>query len=139
MFRQDSFSSLGFAFNEGAQAGVGRISLGARGVLWASKWGELSFAPEFFFPSPSEEEYSGSDSPAILPRVIGQIKAVEWLRFHTDVGYDWDFEVAELRRFVWNVGASIPTRRFNVDFGVGGSEFDVPIRWTPSRAEAQFS
>jgi hypothetical protein len=50
-----------------------------------------------------------------------------------DAGYDYDFEEGELRRFVWNGGASVPVARWlTFDFGAGGSIFDVPIRWTPS-------
>jgi hypothetical protein len=49
-----------------------------------------------------------------------------------DAGYDYDFDEATLRRFVWNGGASVPVGRWvTFDFGAGGSIFDVPIRWTP--------
>src|SRR5262249_15695617 len=49
---------------------------------------------------------------------------------------DYDFDVAELRRFVWDVGTSVAWNRFSVDVGVGGPKFDEGIQWTPSTARA---
>jgi hypothetical protein len=134
--RTETFDDLGFDFNSGTHGGLGRVSIGAKGIAYAGKWARLALAPELFLPSPNECEFAGPDSVAVLPRVIGQLNAADFLRFHIDVGYDHDFDSAELRRFVWNVGASIPHERFSVDFGVGGSEFEQGIRWTPSVAES---
>jgi hypothetical protein len=63
--------------------------------------------------------------------------ATDWLNLHVDVGYDYDFEEAELRRFVWNTGAVFPGRRVAVDLGVGGSQYDESIQWTPSLAHGR--
>jgi hypothetical protein len=54
------------------------------------------------------------------------------LTLHTDLGYDYNFDVAELRRFVWNVGVSLPFSGATTDFGVGGSEYNKAVRWTPT-------
>lgn len=125
-------------FQDGLNAGVGRISIGAKTVLYSNERYQLAFSPEFFFPSPNEDELAGSDSAAILPRLVGQMKVTEWLRMHADIGYDYDFDQAELRRLTWNSGASVPFiligMPVTIDFGVGGSEFDEGIEWTPSHA-----
>jgi len=142
------------AFNEGTSVGVGRISIGAKAVLYSGKWLDLAFSPEFFFPSPSEDQFAGSASAAILPRVVAQAKFANPLRLHVDAGYDYDFDHDELRRFTWNAGASLPLAfsipialddkppaspefpvlHALVDFGLGGSKFNQGIQWTPDRA-----
>ena len=55
---------------------------------------------------------------------------------HLDVGYDYDFDVDELRRFVWDVGLSFPLAFGTFDVGVGGSKYAAPIEWTPSGTRA---
>jgi hypothetical protein len=130
----NSFSSLGFDFNDGTHAGVGRISVGGKAVVYDNDVVAVAFAPEFFCNSPSEAQFAGSNSPAILPRAIGQVKAATHLRLHADVGYDYDFNTSELRRFVWNTGISVPLVNWTFDLGVGGSKFDTSIRWTPTTA-----
>jgi hypothetical protein len=134
--RSDSFSSLGFDFLSDASPGVGRISVGGKFLFLTTRYLLAAFSTEFFAPSPNEAEYAGSASPAILPRLIAQVPLHKYFRLHMDAGYDYDFDQAELRRFVWNGGASVPIGRWvSVDFGAGGSIFDVPIRWTPSLTE----
>jgi hypothetical protein len=141
-YRNQSFTALGFDFNDGTHAGVGRISLGGKAMLYSAEWIRLAFMTELFFPSPNEEQFAGPNSGAILPRAIAGVPIADWLEAHVDVGYDYDFNDAELRRFVWNVGASVPGSRVTVDFGLGGSEYDEPISWTPSvaygRPEGEF-
>ncbi len=140
-YRSDSLESLGFPFNEGTNAGIGRISIGAKGlILGGDEEGifDLAGSFEFFFPSPNEKEFAGSDSPAILPRLIGQARVHRNFRLHTDVGYDYDFDKSTLRRFVWNAGYSVPYERFVFDSGFGGSLFDSPIHWTPQTATGVF-
>jgi hypothetical protein len=132
--RKDSFNALGFDFNEGTHAGVGRISVGAKGILYADKVAQIAFAPEFFFPSPNQPQFSGSDSPAILPRFIGAFRVTDPVRLHIDAGYDYDFDTNALRRFVWNGGTSIAITGATFDFGVGGSTFNEGIKWTPTTA-----
>jgi hypothetical protein len=138
-YRKDSFNSLGFDFNNDTSAGVGRISLGAKYLIYAGEYANMAGSLEFFNPSPSEDEYAGSASPAILPRLIfelpGKFRAEDYFTLHADLGYDYDFDTSELRRIVWNTGASVPFGRWvTIDFGVGGSEFDEGIRWTPKVA-----
>lgn len=125
----------GLDFNEGTNSGVGRISIGGKALLYDAETFQVAFMPEFFLPSPSEAEFAGSDTPAILPRVVGAARLTELVRFHLDAGYDYDFEEDELRRFTWNVGSSLAFSRVTVDFGVGGSKFNSGITWTPDRAD----
>ena len=132
--RNDSFNSLGFDFNQGTHAGVGRISVGGKGVLYADKLWQLAFAPEFFCPSPNQDQFSGSNSPAVLPRFIIAGKATEQARLLMDAGYDYDFDHNELRRFVWNGGGSYAISVATFDAGIGGSTFNEGIQWTPSIA-----
>ena len=135
VIRRETFNDLGFHFNAGTSAGVGRIGIGAKWVLYAGQHVRLAAAPQFFCPSPNEDEFAGPASAAIYPRIVGQVKAADFLSLHADVGYDYDFDESALRRFVWNTGASYPGKRFSLDLGIGGSEYDTPISWTPSRAE----
>jgi len=131
VLREETFSDLGFAFNDGTHVGVGRIDVGAKGVVYAGKRVQLAFSPEFFFPSPSEGQFAGSDSAAILPRLVAAFPIADALKLHVDAGYDFDFDHDELRRVVWNVGASVPGPSVTFDFGVGGSKFNQGIQWTP--------
>jgi hypothetical protein len=94
----------------------------------------LAALGQLFFGSPSEDEFAGPSSFAILPRLVGSARITSWLSVLTDVGYDYDFDTAELRRFVWNVGATMPAKRFSFDLGVGGSQYDTGISWTPDTA-----
>lgn len=94
----------------------------------------VALAPEFSFPSPNEGQLSGSGSAAILPRAIAAVNVVDRLRLHLDSGYDYDFEHDELRRFVWNAGASILGELFTFDLGVGGSKFNRGLIWSPAVA-----
>lgn len=124
---------VGDEFSEGTHAGVGRISLGGKGILYSGSRFQAAFMTELFLPSPSEAEFAGSDTLAILPRVVTQTDITEMIRMHVDAGYDYDFSDAELRRFTWNVGGSLALKVVTFDAGVGGSLFDEGIEWTPSR------
>src|SRR5262249_19117261 len=67
-----------------------------------------------------------------LPRFIVMLRPFgERLRFHADLGYEYDFRFDELRRLVWNGGMSIAVPGWTFDFGVGGSKFNSSIRLTP--------
>jgi len=136
VFRSESFETSGKEFNSGTSAGVGRISFGGKFLFLTTGGLRAAFSTEFFFPSPNQKEFAGSDSAAILPRLIGMYELSEAVRFHLDTGYDYDFEVAELSRFVWNVGVSIAPPGITFDFGLGGSEFQQAVRWTPRTAAA---
>lgn len=132
--RERSFGALGFGFNEGTHAGLGRISVGAKALLYSDDRLGLAFAPEFFVPSPSQEQFAGSFSSAILPRFVAALRIADPFRLHLDAGYNYDFEVDELRQFVWNFGASVPLDWATFDLGVGGSKFNRGIAWTPAVA-----
>ena len=126
---------MGFDFNNGTHVGVGRISLGAKALLYADKILELAPMLEFYFPSPSQAEFAGSDSPAILPRLVAAFTLPRAAKLHVDAGYDYDFDHDELRRFVWNFGPSLPIGGWvTLDAGVGGSKFSQGVRWTPNSA-----
>jgi len=122
-------------FNEGTNAGVGRISIGAKANLCQTQYIDVAFFPELFFPSPNQDQFAGSDSPAILPRLVFQ-GTLEPVRAHVDVGYDYDFDRATLRRFTWSTGLSVPitSPQSEFDLGMGGSVFNGGIQWTPTRA-----
>ena len=129
-----SFNSLNADFNDGTHVGLGRISVGGKGVLYASDLTEVAFSTEVFCNSPNQSEFAGSNSASLLPRVIGQLHAAKHLNLHLDLGYERDFSFSELSRFVWNTGVSVPLVNATFDAGVGGSKFDESIKWTPTRA-----
>lgn len=141
-YRSDSLKALGFPFNEGTSAGVGRISLGLKGLIYGGgkdSMFDLAGSAEIFMPSPSQNNYAGSNTGSLLPRLIGQARLHPNFRLHTDIGYDIDFSESTLRRFVWDLGASVPIQRFDVDFGFGGSVYNSAINWTPPTATGTFS
>jgi hypothetical protein len=131
--RTQPYSALGFEFNDGTHIGVGRISIGAKGLVYAKDPFRLALGCDFYFPSPQEDNFAGSDSASILPRVIGVARLTDWMRLHADAGYEYDFDVSQLRRFAWDVGISLPFAAATFDLGVGGSLYDTPITWTPAR------
>lgn len=137
VLRKVPFVDVGKEFNEGTSAGLGRVSLGAKWLFLARDGLRAGFSTELFLPSPNQAELAGSDSTAILPRLIGLYELSEIVRAHIDAGYDYDFEVSELSRFTWNAGSSIALTGLTFDFGVGGSEFSTPVRWTPPTAEGE--
>jgi hypothetical protein len=139
VLRKESFAPEGKKFNYGTSAGLGRVSLGGKWTFLARHAVRAAFSTEVFLPSPNQAQFAGTDSTAILPRLIGMYEASELVRFHTDVGYDYDFSVAQLRRFTWNVGSSIALTGLTFDFGVGGSKFSTPLQWTPSTATGSSS
>jgi len=141
-YRSDSLEALGFPFNEGTNAGLGRISLGAKGQIYGGgKEGifDLAASVELFMPSPFPERFAGSSTAAVLPRVIGQARLHRYLRLHTDLGYNIDFSESTLRGLMWNVGTSVPIQSFVADFGFGGSLYNSAINWTPKQATGTFT
>jgi hypothetical protein len=122
-------------FSNGTKAGVGRISLGGKGVLYRDERFHIAAMAELFVPSPSEDELAGSETGSFLPRLIGSAKITETVKLHADAGYDADFETSELRRFVWNVGSSVALASVTFDFGFGGSKFNEGIEFTPREAD----
>lgn len=135
-YRKDSFSSLGANLENGSDAGVGRISLGGKYTFLDEKIARLAFSTEFFFASPNEDEFAGSATYSILPRLIGEVPLTMLplaARVQGDIGYEHDFGEAELRRLVWNAGFSVPIDIFAFDFGVGGSRFNKEIEYSPAK------
>src|SRR5262245_58520102 len=88
-------------FNEGTSVGLGRISMGTKASVFETGRFGLGAACDFYFPSPSEREYAGSDSASIFPVLIGTFRLADRARQSADAGYDYDFDVQQLRRFVW--------------------------------------
>jgi hypothetical protein len=130
--RQETFNKLGFDFHEGTNVGVGRISLGGKGIALSTEAFQAAAMADLFLPSPSEGAFAGSASVAVLPRMVGSLKLTDALKLHSDLGYEYDFETPELRQFTWTVAGSLAFERAAFDVGVGGSEYDTPVEWTPS-------
>src|SRR5262249_5975554 len=80
----------GVTFHDGVHAGVGRISLGTKALLYVDSRFRLATSCDIYLPSPNEEQFSGSDSASILPRVIGSARLTDRMRLHADAGYDYD-------------------------------------------------
>lgn len=132
IIREGTVNQLGASFREGTEAGLGRISIGGKAHFLRSEYVDMALSMEVFFPSPSEPSYAGPDSGAFLPRLITAFNVFDGAKLHVDVGYDHDTEFAQLRRFVWNTGASYAIPGLTVDAGVGGSKFNKGIEWTPT-------
>lgn len=131
ILRSGTVNQLGAKFNEGTSAGLGRVSLGAKTHLFSQEYLDLAFSTEIFLPSPSENDFSGPQSASFLPRLIGAANLTPAAKLHTDLGYDFDTSIDELRRFVWNVGGSYALQGATFDAGVGGSLYNQGIEWTP--------
>jgi hypothetical protein len=135
VIKRDSFDALGEDVSTGTGAGVGRIALGAKISVLNRGATEIAFLSELLLPSPNEDEYAGSASAAILPRLVGSIALAPYARLHLDLGYEWDFDSSELRRFAWAAGMSFPVAPvLTIDGGFSGSEYQEGIAWTPRRA-----
>jgi hypothetical protein len=129
VLRTQPYSRL---FNVGTHVGLGRVSVALKEAVLSGDWWRVALSQELFMPSPNQDQFAGSDSTAILPRAIAALDLAEWATLHADVGYDYDFEVAELRRFTWNIGPSFSIPDATFDLGLGGSDFAKAIRWTPT-------
>ena len=53
---------------------------------------------------------------------------------YTEVAYEYDFDSDELSHFAWAIGPSVASNAVTIDAGLGGSEYNTGIAWTPSRA-----
>ena len=127
---------LGFRFDDGARVGLGRVGIGAKVMLPETSWLQIAVAPEIFLPSPNSDDLAGSDTFMLSTDVIARLTLGEWPSLYANVGYDYDFDDAELRRLFWRSGVSRGWDRFSVDLGLGGSVYDSPIRWTPAQARS---
>ncbi len=58
-----------------------------------------AFSLGMALPSPSEDEYAGSASFAIYPRLIGAVPITDVVATRLDVGYEYDVDNSSLRRF----------------------------------------
>ncbi len=133
-YRALSFAATGQQFKTENHLGIGRISLGTKVVLYADPLFQIALAPEFFLPSPNEGSFAGSETASFLPRILGALRVTDYFKLHLDAGYDNDFDNNQLRRFVWDFGASFPFSFATFDAGVGGSKFNDGIKWTPDVA-----
>lgn len=131
-YREGTVNQLGADFNNVTSWGLGRVSLGGKAQFVHSDYVDAAFSMEIFLPSPSEDQYAGTNSAAFLPRLITAVNLFEGAKAHIDAGYDFDTEFSELRRFVWNTGVSYAIPGVTFDTGVGGSKFNRGIEWTPS-------
>lgn len=132
ILREGTVNQLGASFNDGTSVGLGRVSLGGKAQFVHNEWVDAAASMEIFLPSPSEDEYAGTNSAAFLPRLITAFNLVDGVKIHVDAGYDFDTEFSELRRFVWNTGFSFAIPHLTFDGGFGGSKFNRGIEWTPS-------
>jgi hypothetical protein len=121
-------SDLGVDGLDGStEVGLGRTSVALKAAFLRQDRAQLAAQLGVYLPSPSENELAGTASTSLFPRVLGSIQAADALRFYGDVGYDYDFDISELRRFVWNVGGSWATTALSVDLGIGGSLYQEGI------------
>lgn len=121
----------GFGGGDGVH--LGRTGLELRRTLCSGDLFQLAVELGALLPSPDEEDFAGSNSLAVIPRVIAGWSLSPELTLRTDVGYENDFDVQELRRFAWNAGITYGVARFSIDLGFGGSEYTDPLQWTPER------
>jgi len=133
-YGRDRFQDRGVSFPDGTNAGLGRVSLGARLRYKINEQLRFAFHPEIFLPSPNEDELAGSNSTALLPRAVGEYKLTNWAHLHADLGYAYDFDSDELSRFVWSAGSSFSMTNATFDVGIGGAEYDQGLQWTPTTA-----
>src|SRR5262249_27812652 len=90
-----------------------------------------------YLPSPNEEQFSGSDSASILPRVIGSARLTDRMRLHADAGSYYDFSVIEVRRLSSVGGVSFPLAKAPLSLCMGASKFATPIKWSSTRSRAK--
>lgn len=126
--RSSTFRAVGGDFNDGTSVGLGRIDLSAKARVATSDRVDVALALDLFLPSPSEAQFAGPSSTAILPRAIAAFKLLSAATLHVDVGYQYDTQLDELSAFVWNLGGSYALSSASVDLGVGGFKYDKGIQ-----------
>lgn len=138
-FNAPGFANVegGAVVSEGTQAGLGRSAVGAKYAISIASPVRLAFAADVLLPSPNQDEYAGTNTFAILPRLISAYNVSGGSFIRGDVGYQYDFDIATLRRFAWNAAFSQSWARWSIDLGFGGSLYDQAIRWTPQNAYLQ--
>ncbi len=134
VYRRESFSDLGFDFEDDTHVGLGQVGLTGRALLFPGTRWRLGLASELFLPSPSADELAGSDSFAFAPRVVVERIVTRRGRLIFEGGYHYDFSEPELRHALGSGGVSWATSRWSVDCGVRGMVFDRAIAWSPSLA-----
>lgn len=128
--RQGLSKSQSASFSSGTSAGLGRAGLGVKWVLLTSRLVDVAFVPDLLLPSPSEDAYAGSDTFAVVPRMVAMGPGEGRYKLHLEAGYDYDFDVAELRRFEWRAGASAAFKSVTIDAGVAGATYAAETKWT---------
>jgi murein DD-endopeptidase MepM/ murein hydrolase activator NlpD len=132
--KHQTLSTMGAQFDEGTKVGLARSSLAGKISFLQSDAVRIALVPEVFFPSPSENQLSGTGTFAIVPRVVAAAPLGQ-RRFqgHLDLAYDYDFDIDQLRRFAWSVGASAAFTGWTIDGGVGGSKYNSGVHWSAER------
>lgn len=110
---------------------LGRSEVAVRYLALPGSSYDVALELGSLLPSPDEDDYAGTNTIAIVPRVIAQWSATDSIILRGDVGYEYDFDAAELRRFIWNVGTSFEVERLSLDVGFGGSQYAEGIEWAP--------
>lgn len=128
--RSDPYAAFGISVGEGV--GLGRVLLGLKHAFFRSERVSAALIGDFLLGSPDADRLSGPSSPAIAPRIAIEAKPLQATRLHVDLGYEFDFEDARLRRLSWSVGPSFSFGLGRIDIGVGGSKYEEEIQWTPN-------
>lgn len=138
----NEFTRQGYLFSGyteldgGTNVGISRISMGLKLKFVNSEYVIIAFNPEIMLPSAFQDEFSGSDSFAVAPRFVVKAPITEAARLYVDAGYEYDADVAQLRRIIWDAGLSIALPRSTLDLGVSGSEYNEPQSFTPKTAQS---
>jgi hypothetical protein len=119
--------------------GLSRVSVGTKANIWNEARFRSALALSLYLPSPSEDALAGTATTSIFPKLITSVETAVWLRLHADLGYEFDFDRSDLRRFAWNVAASVSRSSWSMDVGAGGSEYQSGIRLFPDHARLEGS
>lgn len=118
--------------NEGTSTGLGRVSVSGKAQFVRSQYADVAASMEVFMQNPDDNQFAGTNSYALLPRLITAINLSDAAKLHVDVGYNQDTKFSELSGLVWNTGASWANPGLTFDAGVGGFLFNKDIEWTPA-------
>lgn len=111
-------------YDDGANVGLGQISLGGKYALYRGDRVAVSPSFELLLPSPNEQDLAGPESVGMTTRLLSMAELGTMATAYLDVGYTYEIQFPELTGFVWNVGTSLaPSSWLSVDVGAGGTEF----------------
>ena len=119
-------------FDNGTQAGLGQVALGAKYALVRADRFLLSPSFELLLPSPNENEFAGPDDVGVTARILSSVDLADWATGFVDAGYTYQIQFQELTGFVWDAGVSVsPFDRVSLDAGAGGTVFSKGITPNP--------